>query len=781
MFISHSTSRFGIKIWRRTVGALLTAFFVVGSLLSFTPAQAALHGYAAQEMVRTAYIVELQPGEVKEFTIAFKNTGSQTWRPEGANFISIYTYEPKYRGSAFRDSSWYRADQPAKLSEVTAPGQLGFVRFNLKAPASEGSYRETFHLAAEDLAWIPGGLFSIDIRVKQGATASVPTPTPTPTPTPAPTPTQPAANAVDVSNDRSAYAATEVSRSAQTVQMQPGEKKLFSIQYKNTGQATWLPDGRRFVSIYTYEPKYRKSVFEDSSWYRFDQPARLASLVTPPGSVGEIKFYLKAPTTPGTYRETFRLAAEDLVWIPGGEFTVNIVVGGSSVAVSTPEPEPQPAEPLPVDSAAGYTAIKMIATSDQVQMSAGSVESFRVAFKNAGALPWVKYGNEPVQLKAVDSNSQSFRSDNWNGDYATILAQDRIDPGQLAFFDFNLRAPNTNGVFNARFTLHAGDRPVEGGVVEIPIQVSGGSATSSLPVDTSNEFSGAGSKGPNIRVGLFKTTAPVVFSATGTYQLIDGEHHQSVRQLSGVTSVVFDFATLQYTVTNGSFVYRTNYHVHLRPDDMNTTIFEISSHENRAAWDTSVNYNKFRGDLSVHYMRGTGNLWVIEELPIEDYMRGLAETSNASPAEYQKALVTAARTYALFVLSIGGKHKSEFHDVNTTAGDQVYKGYVSETIRPNVVAAVEATRGSIVTYGGELVVTPYFSRSDGRTRSWSEVWGGSKPWCVTVPTPYDAGKTLWGHGVGMSASDALGRARDGASWTDILRYYYTGTEIRKIY
>jgi peptidoglycan hydrolase-like amidase len=33
----------------------------------------------------------------------------------------------------------------------------------------------------------------------------------------------------------------------------------------------------------------------------------------------------------------------------------------------------------------------------------------------------------------------------------------------------------------------------------------------------------------------------------------------------------------------------------------------------------------------------------------------------------------------------------------------------------------------------------------------------------------------------MSANDAVGRARDGAAWTDILKYYYTGTDIAKFY
>jgi peptidoglycan hydrolase-like amidase len=47
---------------------------------------------------------------------------------------------------------------------------------------------------------------------------------------------------------------------------------------------------------------------------------------------------------------------------------------------------------------------------------------------------------------------------------------------------------------------------------------------------------------------------------------------------------------------------------------------------------------------------------------------------------------------------------------------------------------------------------------------------------------YDKGKTMWGHGVGISGSDALARAgKDGWLYDQILKYYYTGVEVEKIY
>jgi peptidoglycan hydrolase-like amidase len=97
-----------------------------------------------------------------------------------------------------------------------------------------------------------------------------------------------------------------------------------------------------------------------------------------------------------------------------------------------------------------------------------------------------------------------------------------------------------------------------------------------------------------------------------------------------------------------------------------------------------------------------------------------------------------------------------------------------------VVSAVKATTEKVVTYNGKIAVTPYFSQSDGRTRSWEEVWGNGAnyPWCKSVADPYNEGKSLLGHGVGMSASGARNFAdKEGKSYDWILKYYYTGIDI----
>lgn len=566
------------------------------------------------------------------------------------------------------------------------------------------------------------------------------------------------------------WAAKEVQRSVKQVQVAPGRSVDFTIAFKNVGSETWVMDGGNFVSVYTYGPKYRRSKFSDVSWPSNMQAARLTEAKVAPGQVGHFTFTLFAPLEAGTYKETFILAAEDKAWLTGGTFTVDVRVNAKYAKAGD-------------DSAPGYKALRMLANARDLSLNTGDEADLRVSFKNVGITTWKKGGKMPLVLKPAAGNiALAFMNSTWTGsEVVTALAED-VKPGQMTTVNFKLTAPRMAGSYRPKFVLAASTGVVDGGVFELPVEVTVQTpVVSSVDEISLSDFRDAGSRGPNIRIGLFSTTEPIVIAAPGPYRMLD-YNDQLVRELSGLSTVTFDFNAYQYTVTNNGWSWTSPRHMRFTPLDPASSIFEIQSYVSRPTWDPSINFNRFRGDLEVMYSSATEKLWTIEELPVEDYMRGLAETSNGSPQEFQKALVTAARTYALFVKLIGGKHPKEYFDMVTNGNDQVYKGYVSELVRPTVVKAAEDTRGMVVTYDGELVVTPYFSRSDGRTRSWTEVWSSKvHPWLVSVPAPYDAGKELWGHGVGMSASDAVGRARAGVSWTEILKYYYTGIGIQRAY
>ncbi|MHB9112004.1 MAG: N-acetylmuramoyl-L-alanine amidase [Thermoleophilia bacterium] len=215
-------------------------------------------------------------------------------------------------------------------------------------------------------------------------------------------------------------------------------------------------------------------------------------------------------------------------------------------------------------------------------------------------------------------------------------------------------------------------------------------------------------------------------------------------------------------------------------------IMQVSSYHDVPGWNPSLDDNKFRGTIEVRYSPVSSKVWVVNELPVEHYMKGIAETSSGTPADFLKTMTVAARSYAIWHLDRGGKYGASeiFHLKNSRNGngdDQVYKGYGLEARFPELVSAVNGTAGQVVKYNGSVAMTSYFSNSDGRTRSAQEVWGVDYwPWLQSVPDPDCNGMSLNGHGVGLSGTGALARAGRGDSYSAILGYYYTSTAVSPV-
>ncbi len=296
---------------------------------------------------------------------------------------------------------------------------------------------------------------------------------------------------------------------------------------------------------------------------------------------------------------------------------------------------------------------------------------------------------------------------------------------------------------------------------------------------------------PIIRVGLFKASGAERITCSDYYDVYAGNNILLSSLPANYKAVVsFNERTGKYTVSTAGITKSTEKYIRFVPRNKNS-IMTLIDFENRPRWNSYLNYNEYRNVIEFRYSVETKKLWVINEVVMSDYLKGLAETTNYSPVEYQKVIATAARTYALYHYNRGieydmtdasTKHANEHFHVDAV-WDQVYKGYGSEKQLSRLSEAVDETRGVAVTYNENVVVTPYFSTSDGRTRSWEEVWyGNAKPWLKSVAVPQDEGKDLWGHGVGMSARGALVMARDeGWSWKKVLEYFYTGIDLLKVY
>jgi len=129
---------------------------------------------------------------------------------------------------------------------------------------------------------------------------------------------------------------------------------------------------------------------------------------------------------------------------------------------------------------------------------------------------------------------------------------------------------------------------------------------------------------------------------------------------------------------------------------------------------------------------GSGVL-VVNNVGLEQYLYGVvpSEMPASWPAEALKAQAVVARSYAL-----KSRRPTAAYDVFADVRSQVYRGVFAETSASN--AAVNATRARVVTVGGEIAQTFFFSTSGGRTATNEEAFGGSPiSYLRSVDDPYD--------------------------------------------
>jgi stage II sporulation protein D len=145
-----------------------------------------------------------------------------------------------------------------------------------------------------------------------------------------------------------------------------------------------------------------------------------------------------------------------------------------------------------------------------------------------------------------------------------------------------------------------------------------------------------------------------------------------------------------------------------------------------------VNGKRYRGRMLV-YLNDRGTLNLINELQVEDYLRGVVP-SEMGPEQYNqlealKAQAVAARTYTLRNL---GEFGREGYDICATPRCQVYKGMGVE--HPLSDRAIAETAGQVLLYQGDLVDALYSSTCGGHTESAKVIFPfKDEPYLAPVP------------------------------------------------
>lgn len=141
------------------------------------------------------------------------------------------------------------------------------------------------------------------------------------------------------------------------------------------------------------------------------------------------------------------------------------------------------------------------------------------------------------------------------------------------------------------------------------------------------------------------------------------------------------------------------------------------------AGELSLDGCRYRGALELRHKGG--GLTAVNIVPVDDYLRSVVpeEMPVDWPAEAIKAQSVAARSFAL---ASRGRHAGESYDLCTTTHCQLYTGTAAEKSASN--AAIKATRGEVLTYGGKPIEALFHTDSGGMTENSEDVWGSHVPY-----------------------------------------------------
>jgi stage II sporulation protein D len=172
-----------------------------------------------------------------------------------------------------------------------------------------------------------------------------------------------------------------------------------------------------------------------------------------------------------------------------------------------------------------------------------------------------------------------------------------------------------------------------------------------------------------------------------------------------------------------------------------------------AATVTLQGVGEYRGLLEVR--RAAGGVGAVNEVALDDYLKGISEVPSGWPPEALRAQAIAARTYLLWVLGNGpaGDAAALGAQICATDSCQVYSGVAKEQA-PNGdkwAAAVRDTAGLVLLSGGTPILAKYSACNGGRSVS------GGKPYLKVIDDPDDARCPLFRWGLSVSYDD-LARA-----------------------
>lgn len=473
--------------------------------------------------------------------------------------------------------------------------------------------------------------------------------------------------------------------------LKTGLTQQVTVSIKNTGDVTWNYQGPCAVKIGTAGPFDRRSAFYTTSWLSNNRVVTVRKNIAP-GETEEFSWTIAAPSKIGQYQEKFSLVAEKITWFKDVNLIFNIKVDPAIYSAS------------------------LVSKSDNPILTPGESATINVELRNNGNTTWTNSGDRPAKLgtaKPLDRKSD-FYDPTWPGENRAALIDKEVAPGEVGKFSFVIKAPDKIGVYKEYF------RPL----IEHTTWMEDVGIYWEINVNEELVL-----KSP-IRVGLNYINNPITIINSGGLVVRAGDEKKLIMRVPANQSLIVTINSSSYGIDlSGTTTTVDNY---LKFIPLKDSMITVNSDQ------ISGIYSRFRGIIIVKKSALSGRTWVVNELELEDYLRGVAEVPSNWPLEARKAQAIAARTFALRRIQTP---KADIFDIYDDTKDQVYYGYSYEVNMPGITEATEATRGIIVRYSGQPALTYYHSDSGGGTDNVEDIWSRGDiskavPYLKAVIDPY---------------------------------------------
>ncbi|MBR1425535.1 SpoIID/LytB domain-containing protein [bacterium] len=261
-----------------------------------------------------------------------------------------------------------------------------------------------------------------------------------------------------------------------------------------------------------------------------------------------------------------------------------------------------------------------------------------------------------------------------------------------------------------------------------------------------------------IKIGLLTQVDQAGIGTNVNGRIIDVHTNKTVCTLDGMKGYIIVVYNGKLAIKSGGHYYNLGTESVVAKPDVDGYI------STKGKW--------YRGKLMLKV--SNGKLTVINDVDLEDYLKGVLPSEMPSSWEYEalKAQAIAARSYALANL---GKQAKYGYDLKDNTEDQAYGGASAETSKTNKV--IDETEGLVLTYDMKIISAYYSASAGGMTNT--AAWGSSLPYLHSVPS-FDDEVGKKGHGVGMSQNGANNLAKQGYNAYQILQYFYQNVKFAKL-